>query len=159
MFATAIAVQALETNGRGIVIPGEVFMAALVEVIDGGRTVPWTYIYRLNPDWVTASDIEVVKEAYISSLWSEEGDLYFAGMTTRTFPPGNLFGVPKPGPNPDFDAFLGKSEGIFNRRRWMLNYNTTGVEHNSGYGGYGATRAYIVGSDANTFYVVEYPVY
>jgi hypothetical protein len=139
--------------------PGEVFLATLTAVSDGGRTIPWGYIYRLNPDRVTANSIDVVKEAFISSLWSEDGDLYFAGMTTRTFPPGNLFGIPKAGSLPDYDAFLGKSEGVFNSRRWMLTYNSKGVENNSGYCGYGAKKAYIVGSDSSTFYVVEYPVY
>jgi hypothetical protein len=159
MFATALAVQPLEINGLNIVIPGEVFLATMTAVKDGGRTVPWGYIYRLNPNRVTASPIEVVKEAFISSLWSEEGDLYFAGMTTRTFPPGNLLGIPKPGASPDYDAFLGKSEGIVNRRRWMITFNSPGAQNNSGYGGYGAKKGYIVGSDSSIFYVVEYAVY
>lgn len=160
MFATALAVQPLEDNLSNISIPGEVFLAAQTTVVDGGRTVPWGYIYRLNPDRVTVhSNIELVKEAFISSLWSEDGDLYFAGSTTRTFPPGNLFGNSKPGANPDYDAFLGKSEGIINTRRWMVTFNTPGTQNNSGYGGYGAKKGYIVGSDLTTFYVVEYPVY
>ncbi len=159
MFATALAVQPLEANGLGILIPGEVFLATQIGVSSGGGTVPWGYIYRLNPDRVTAQNIEVVKEAFISSMWSEEGDLYFAGSTTRTFPPGSLFGTPKPGFSPDYDAFLGKSEGIVNSRRWMLTFNTTGTQNNFGYGGYGAKKGFIVGSDTNTFYVIEYPVY
>jgi hypothetical protein len=158
-FATALAVQALEDNGSGIVIPGEVFLATTTAVSDGGHTVPWAYIYRLNPDRVTVhSTIDVVKEANISSLWSEDGDLYFAGTTTRTFPPGSLNGIPKPGPSPSYDAFIGKSEGVINRRRWMVTFNQT-TQSNSGHGGYGAKKAYLVGSDANNFYVVDFPVY
>jgi len=159
MFATALAAQSLEDNTGRVTIPGEVFLATTSSVLDGGRTVPWGYIFRLNPDRVTANQIDVVKEAFISTLWSEDGDLYFAGMTTRTFPPGNLLGIPKAGSLPDYDAFLGKSEGVFNSRRWMLSYNSKGVENNSGYCGSGANKAYIVGSDSSAFYVIEYQVY
>jgi hypothetical protein len=157
--ATALAVQRLEVNGTNIMIPGEVFLATEVVVSSGSVTSPWAYIYRLNPDRVSATSIEVVKDARISSLWSEDGDLFFAGMTTRVFPPGNLVGVPKPGVSFDYDAFLGKSEGVYNRMRWILTYDSGSGHINTGYGTYGLNRAYIVGSDSNTFYVVEYLVY
>jgi hypothetical protein len=159
MFATALAVQPLEDNGNGIRIPGEVFLATQIVVANSGGNNLWAYIYRLNPDRVTVhSNIEVVKEAHITRLWSEDGDLYFAGLTTRMFPLGSLFGTSKPGVHPDFDVFLGKSEGIINSRRWMRTYDTHG-ENDSGLGGYGAKKGYIVGSGLNSFYVVEYPVY
>jgi hypothetical protein len=177
MFATALAVQPLETNLTNILIPGEIFLATLVAVSNtpsptpaqptptpsGAGTVAWAYIYRLNPDWVTARDIEVIKDSYISSMWSGDGDLYFAGHTTRIFGPGNLYGTPKPGFSPDYDAFLGKSEGVVDRRRWTVTFDTTANSatplNNFGYAGYGAKKGYIVGNDWYTSYVVEYPVY
>lgn len=160
MFATALAVQILENNGSGINIPGEIFLATTVAVSSGGGTVPWGYIYRMNPDRVTVhSLIEVVKEAQITSLWSGDGDLYFCGGTTRTFPPGNLLGISKPGYAPDYDAFIGKSEGVINTRRWITTFNAASTQNDLGYCWYDSGKAFMVTSDPTSFFVVEFPVY
>lgn len=87
--ATALAVQRPE-SGSGMpptVVPAEVFVAAQVAVaVSGGGTTPWGYLYRLNAARTGVhSNIEVVKDSWIDSLWSSEGDLYFGGSTTRTF--------------------------------------------------------------------------
>jgi hypothetical protein len=159
MYATAaIAVQPLEYAGPNLQIPAEVFVAAQTTANDPNPT-PWAYIFRLTPpDRVTATNIDVIKDAVVTSLWSEDSDLYFAGSTTRTFSPGDPVGVPKPGASPDFDAFLGKSEGVASSRRWMVGFDTMGA-NNSGYGTYGNTKGYILGSDPTNFYIVQYPVY
>jgi subtilisin family serine protease len=159
MFPAAIAAQPLEANGVGIVVPGEVFVAGRVAVADGLTFGPWGYIYRLAADRVTGTNIDVVKDAFLTSLWSEDGDLYFGGMTNRSFAPGDLFGIRKPGANPDYDALLGKSEGTVNGRRWVVTYDTAAKTWNSGYLGSGAKRAFVVGSDQETFYVVSFRVY
>lgn len=160
MYATALAVQIREDNGSGVVVPGEIFLAATVAVSSGGGTVPWAYIFRLNPDRVTVhSTIDVVKEAQIASLWSAEGDLYFCGGTTRTFPPGNLNGIAKPGFAPDYDAFIGKSEGVVNTRHWIATFNATSPQNNLGYCWADFGKAYMVTSDSAAFYIVEFRVY
>jgi hypothetical protein len=41
----------------------------------------------------------------------------------------------------------------------MVSFDTTGGQNNSGYGGFGANKAFLVGSDSNGFYLVEYPVH
>jgi subtilisin family serine protease len=158
MFATALAVQPLEENGSGIRIPAEVFLATQVGVASpNGGTEPWAYLYRLNADRVTAQAIDVVKDAHVSRLSSQDGDLYFAGITTRTFAPGDVLGTRKPGPLPDFDVFIGKSEGVFSSRRWMRTFGSAG--HDSGHGAYGREKAYIASEDANTLSLVQHPVY
>ena len=160
IYATALAVQIREDNGIGTIIPGEIFLAATAAVTSGGGTVPWAYIFRLNPDRVTVhSTIDVVKEAQITSLWSAEGDLYFCGGTTRTFPTGNLTGVAKPGFSPDYDAFIGKSEGVVNTRRWIATFNATSPQNNLGYCWADFGRAFMVTSDSAAFYIVEFKVY
>lgn len=158
--ATALAVQRAESGPGTIFNPAEVFLAAQVAVaVPGGGTTPWGYLYRLNSTRSGVhSNIEVVKDAWIDSLWSSEGDLYFGGSTTRTFPSGSLYGAPKAGTR-DWDAFVGKTEGTVGRRRWLRSFNTSGTANNFGHGGYGASRAYIIGSDPVTHYVNDYVVY
>ena len=158
--ATALALQRAETDAVGTSTPAEVFLAAQVSVaVPGGGSTPWGYLYRLNATRTGVhSNIEVVKDAWIDSLWSSDGDLYFGGSTTRTFPAGSLYGALKAGTR-DWDAFVGKTEGVVNRRRWLRTFNTSGTANNFGHGGYGVERAYIIGSDPVTHYVNDYKVY
>ena len=36
---------------------------------------------------------------------------------------------------------------------------SAGAQQNSGYRAYGARKGFLVGSDANNYYVIKYPVY
>jgi serine protease len=161
--ATALAVQPEEAHPTiARTIPAEVFLAARTQVQEGGGSTTWGHLYRLNAARTGVHsniEIEVVKDAWISSMWSEDGDLYFGGSTTRTYPPGSLYGAKKTGWVKDWDAFVSKTEGISNRRRWIRTFNTSGTEHNFGHGGYGNKKAYIISSDYWTHHVNEYQVY
>lgn len=157
-FATSLAVQRREDNGSGIVIPAEVFLATSALVRDGARTTPWAYVFKLKPDRVSANEIDVVKDAMVTNLWSEDSDLYFCGATTRTFPLDNVAGMPKPGSSPANDAFLGKSEGGIGTRHWMLTTAAATTGNRVGYCTYDVGKA-IAGVDGAEPSIVEIPVY
>lgn len=157
-FATSLAVQSLEDDGRGGVVAPEVYLATLAVVQDRTRNMPWAYIFKLRPDHVTATEIDVVKDAVVTNLWSEDGDLYFCGSTTRTFPLDNVAGIPKAGNFPLRDAFLGKSEGGFQTRHWMLTTGAATTSSVQGYCTYGNRKA-IAGVSGFEPSILEIQVY
>lgn len=157
-FATSLAVQRREDNGSGLVLPAEVFLATSALVRDGTRTTPWAYIFKLRSDRISATEIDVVKDALVTNLWSEDSDLYFCGATTRTFPLDNVAGIPKPDASPSNEAFLGKSEGSNGTRRWMVTTGGATAGSRLGYCTYDVGKAY-VGVDGGEPTIVEIPVY
>jgi subtilisin family serine protease len=157
-FATSLASQWREDNGNGIVIPAEVFLATSASVRDGTRTTPWAYIYKLRPDRISATEIDVIKDATVTNLSAEDSDLFFCGATSRTFPIDNIAGIPKPVGSANFDAFLGKSEGGIATRHWMLTMPAPSTGNRLGYCTYDAGNAY-VGIDGGEPTIVEIPVY
>ncbi len=157
LYASALAFKEREDNFRGIVVPAEVYLAALAIVQDGGRLTPWTYIYRMNADRVSVrQEVDVIKDAIVEALWTGDADLYFCGGTTREFNADPLHGTRKPGAAPDFDAFIGKSEALPGWRRWMRSYRAADSANASAVCSGKPDRAFLATHGTNDLHLVEY---
>ena len=91
MYATALAVDPYETNGGTIRRPGHVFLTTQIRrsgPASDPTTGPWAYLYRLDDSLVAAHPIESVPRAVITSLWCDQGDVFYGGLSRERPLPG-----------------------------------------------------------------------
>ena len=104
MYATALAVDPYETNGGTIRRPGHVFLTTQIRrsgQASDPTTGPWAYLYRLDNNLVAAHPIEALPRAVITSLWCDQGDVFYGGLESAS---GNF--------RADTELFLRKNEGV-----------------------------------------------
>lgn len=161
-WAAALAVQPLEYGGPNRTIPPVVYVATIAMVRNGPNLEPWSYVYRLGSDYLTAGQaIEVLKGVLVSGMWCADNDLFFAGTTQRTYAGNDTAGTPRSATTAQTDAYLAKSEGAYNSLRWVRTFDRgDNLSNGAESGTYGNGNAYIIGRAVNhTTYIVQYPVY
>jgi hypothetical protein len=149
MFATALAVEPYETNGSSIRRPGHVFLTTQVQRA-GPANDPtsglWAYLYRVDDSLVSATPIESVPRAMVTSLWCDEGDVFYGGLESAN---GN-FGS-------DTELFLRKNEGVsFNPRRWRLDSAVSDSIGVRGVTAVGRGRAYVIARASDMINMTQY---